>query len=132
MLSTIITIRPMTTEELAAEGWEGSDSQTALSLIETSDGSIYYPANDIEGTKPGEWVAFNRQADAVPFQDVASELIGQQFPFLNHGRRDNEQLRQWYETDPCAWIDIWFDCRITLKPDVVFGRLKDGTPFLLG
>ena len=58
---TIKKIRPMSVEELAAEGWE--DSTTSI-LIELTDGTLIYPSSDSEGNSPGALFGTNEKDGA--------------------------------------------------------------------
>jgi len=47
----IMAIRPISTKELEAEGWEGTNTATCVILLE--GGTLLYPSQDDEGNGPG-------------------------------------------------------------------------------
>jgi hypothetical protein len=58
--STIIGIRPMTADEMKAEGWEKREIPMVLVL---SSGTILYPSQDTEGNDAGS--LFGKTSDGV-------------------------------------------------------------------
>jgi len=58
--STIIDIRPMTADEMKAEGWEKREIPMVLVL---SSGTILYPSQDTEGNDAGS--LFGKTSDGV-------------------------------------------------------------------
>jgi hypothetical protein len=66
----IVSVRPMTLEELDAEGWQGRHGGTALVL---GDGTIIYPSADAEGNGPGEF--FMRGPDGKAYLLSAGETL---------------------------------------------------------
>ena len=47
----IVEVRPMSREEVEAEGWD--DHSTAAMVLLLDDGTILYPSRDEEGNGPG-------------------------------------------------------------------------------
>lgn len=60
--STIIDIRPMTSEEMKAEGWQKNEIPMVLVL---SSGTILYPSQDTEGNDAGS--LFGKTSDGISF-----------------------------------------------------------------
>ena len=58
--STIIDIRPMTADEMKAEGWEKREIPMVLVL---SSGTILYPSQDTDGNDAGS--LFGKTSDGV-------------------------------------------------------------------
>lgn len=60
--STIIDIRPMTSDEMEAEGWRKREIPMVLVL---SSGTILYPSMDTEGNDAG--ALFGMTSDGISF-----------------------------------------------------------------
>jgi len=58
--STIVDIRPMTADEMKAEGWQKREIPMVLVL---SSGTILYPSQDTEGNDAGS--LFGKTSDGV-------------------------------------------------------------------
>jgi hypothetical protein len=65
-------IRPMTPQELAAEGWNRPRGQ--IVVIELDDGTILYPSRDEEGNGPGE--IFGRSKGGKSFMLAIEQPAG--------------------------------------------------------
>ncbi len=50
--STIVTVRPMTKQEMADEGWEMHNPLGTTAIV-LSSGVVLYPSADYEGNGPG-------------------------------------------------------------------------------
>ena len=60
--SKIIDIRPMTSDEMEAEGWQKNEIPMVLVL---SSGTILYPSQDTEGNDAGS--LFGKTSDGISF-----------------------------------------------------------------
>lgn len=60
--SKIIDIRPMTADEMEAEGWQKNEIPMVLVL---SSGTILYPSQDTEGNDAGS--LFGKTSDGISF-----------------------------------------------------------------
>lgn len=58
--STIVDIRPMTADEMKAEGWQKREIPMVIVL---SSGTILYPSQDTEGNDAGS--LFGKTSDGV-------------------------------------------------------------------
>lgn len=66
--ATITEIRPMTSEELATEGWTSRGSHFPPVCVVLDSGEKIYPSRDAEGNGPG--ALFGMGDDGTPFMLV--------------------------------------------------------------
>jgi hypothetical protein len=67
---TITKIRPMTTGELSAEGWDIGDN---CSAIEFDDGTVLYPSRDEEGNGPGAFFGVDKNGNGFIIAPLQQE-----------------------------------------------------------